>query len=94
MKNTLIRPVITEKSTHDAGKGRFTFLVAMDSTKAKIKKAVEKTFNVKVVSVATSTIKGQTKRTGPRRVEVTQEPWKKATVKLAEGQKIGVFETA
>ncbi|HET9947104.1 MAG TPA: 50S ribosomal protein L23 [Patescibacteria group bacterium] len=92
MHNTLIQPVITEKSMADAQKGKFTFLVKMQSTKDSVKKAVEKFFGVNVVSVSTIIIKGKSKRTGPKRIELISNPIKKAIVVLKEGQKIEAFE--
>lgn len=91
--SVIIAPIITEKSTHDAKSGKFTFRVAKHSDKKTIKKAVEDVFKVTVVSTATQIIKGRKKRVGKLRREVGEAQWKKATVKLAEGQKIDLFET-
>ena len=48
---TLLGPVITEKATIGSEHGQVTFRVAMDTTKPRIKEAVEKLFSVKVKSV-------------------------------------------
>lgn len=92
--DVLIKPIITEKSTHDAGKGKFTFLVANGADKNVIKQAVEKMFNVHVVDVATVIIKGRTKRTGQKRIEVTLPSFKKGIVTLKSGEKISLFDTS
>lgn len=94
LEDIIIRPIITEKSMSDAAKGKFTFHVAKNAEKGSIKKAVESAFKVKVLAVATSLVKGKTRKTGKRRAEVTKTPWKKATVTLEAGQKIDLFETA
>lgn len=93
IQDIILAPIITEKSTLDAKNGKFTFKVAKESDKPEVKKAVEEVFKVDVVSVATQMIKGRRKRVGKLRIEVSERPWKKATVKLAEGQKIDLFET-
>lgn len=90
--NIIISPVITEKSMADAAKGKFTFKVVKSSNKEEIKKAVEKRFNVNVVHVSTSILKGKSQRVGMRRNEKKITDTKKAIVKLKEGQKIGMFE--
>lgn len=92
--DSIIRPIITEKSMHDAGKHTFSFVVAGQATKKDVKEAVEKLFSVNVVKVATNTLKGGTVRTGMKRMEVAKQPTKKAFVTLKEGQKIDAFEIA
>ena len=92
-QNVIIAPVISEKSMSDVAKGKFTFRVARAADKLSIKKEVEEKFKVNVLSVSTVTTKGRTKRTGTRRIEVSVQPFKKAIVKLKEGQKIAIFDT-
>lgn len=94
MQDILISPIISEKSMTDAGKGKFTFKVFNKADKLSIKKEVEKRFKVNVLSVSTITTKGRSKRTGARRIEVLNKPFKKAIVKLKPGQKIALFEAA
>ncbi len=90
------RPVITEKNTMLMEHGQYTFEVAPTATKHEIKEAVEKIFNVKVVSVNTIHVPGKTKikrRRGiPRGIVGRSKGRKKAVVKLAEGQRIELFE--
>lgn len=88
----IIKPVITEKSMDDVSKGKFTFLVARDATKDMVRDAIQKKFNVTVLSIATSMIKGKTHRVGTRRVEVTKSKVKKAIVRLKKDQKIDLFD--
>ena len=86
------RPVITEKSMDEAGRGHFTFAVLQAATKIDIKKAVEGEFKVHVLSVQTLIAKGKRRRAGKRRTEAEGKPFKKAIVKLKEGERIDLFE--
>jgi len=80
-------PHISEKSTMVAEKqNTIVFKVATDATKAEIKQAVEKLFEVKVEAVRTLNVMGKTKRTGARVGK--RSDWKKAYVTLVEGQDI------
>lgn len=78
------KPVITEKSTIQGQYGQMSFRVSTDATKPQIKDAVEKLFEVDVVSVNTINQRGKIKRfrgkTGKR------SDYKKAVVTLKEGQ--------
>ena len=86
-------PLITEKSLKEASLGRFTFLVDRAANKYQIKTAVETAFKVNVQSVHTAVIPGRTYRVGKRRQEINASSIKKATVQLAKGQKIDLFDT-
>ena len=85
------RPLITEKSTKvQAYENSYTFEVARDANKHEIKYAIERLFSVHVQHVRTSQLRGKWRRRG---VHVGKQPnWKKAVVKLAEGETIEVFE--
>ena len=88
----VIRPVITEQSMEDLDIKKFAFEVAKDATKIEIKKAVEEIFDVTVVKVTTSIVRGKEKRTG-RYPAGHRKTWKKAIVKLSEDSKnIEIFE--
>ena len=67
------------------------FKVLPTANKAEIRAAVEKLFSVNVVNVQTVNVKGKTKRT--RFGLGRRSDWKKAYVRLAEGQEID-FATA
>lgn len=90
----IVKPLITEKSTKDATIGKFTFVVAKNATKTMVRQAVAEKFNVHVISVATSIVKGRRKKSGKRRVEMPVSPWKKAIVGLRKGEKIDFFDVA
>ena len=86
------KPLITEKSMSDAAAGKYTFLVALQAEKKMIRNAVEQRFKVTVKGITTTTVKGRTKKTGRRRTEIVEQPFKKATVTLLKGEKIELFE--
>ena len=76
----IVRPVITEKSNDEMQAGKYTFEVNEKATKVEIAKAVEKLFEVKVLSVNTMIVKGKTKRV--RYQEGKTPDWKKAIVTI------------
>jgi len=83
----ILAPHVSEKSTVVAEKNNtVVFRVAIDATKAEIKAAVAKLFEVEVDSVRTLVHKGKTKRTGGR--VGRRSDWKKAYVTLAAGADI------
>lgn len=86
------KPIVSEKSFSDAGKGRYTFVVDRAANKTDIKLAVEKLFNVKVVDVATNIVKGSRMRYTRKGKNVVDLTYKKARVQLAKDQKINIFE--
>jgi large subunit ribosomal protein L23 len=85
------RPLITEKSTIEKEmENVVTFAVDRRVGKIEIKQAVERLFNVKVIEVRTSRVRGKTRKVG--RHSGRRPDWKKARVKLAEGESIEFFE--
>ena len=83
----LLGPHITEKTSMTSGTAtQVVFKVATDASKLEVKKAVQQLFEVTVDSVRLVNMKGKTRRTktglGHR------SDWKKAYVRLAEGQDI------
>ncbi len=92
MSGVIKRPLITEKNSQLAETGVYVFEVNRQATKEDIKKAVEKSFRVKVKSVRTLVCRGRARRTrlgiGP------VQYWKKALVRLNQGEKIALFEGA
>lgn len=81
----LRRPHVTEKTA-----GQLVFSVSVDATKLDIKRAVEKMFEVTVESVRTINVTGKRVRFG--RVRGRRNSWKKAYIRLAEGQEIDLME--
>jgi large subunit ribosomal protein L23 len=84
------RPLVTEQGLHLVeSKNIYPFEVDRRANKIQIRNAVEELFKVKVVSVNTAHRQGKRRRLG-RRVG-QRASWKKAYVKLAEGDKIELF---
>ena len=93
----ILRPVISEKSIDQSGRGKYTFAVHEQANKIQIKAAIEELYaadKVSVVSVNVLTTKAKEKSRGTRRgrIKGTTSPWRKAVVTLAPGQKIQFFE--
>ena len=87
LMNVLIAPHVTEKtSLAMQNHNQYTFRVQRHATKTDIKAAVELMFEVKVAGVQVVNEPGKTRRFG-KRVSRTQD-WKKAYVRLADGQAI------
>lgn len=91
LENVLIKPLLTEKTSKETEAfNRYAFVVNTKANKNQIKSAVEKYFDVKVVSVRTSVLPGKTKRAG--RGYKKSSASKKAYVQLQDGQKIEFFK--
>ncbi len=91
--STIIRPVVSEKSTLLGEQGKYVFEVAPDANKIQIKLAVEQAFlnrKVQVVTVNILRVPGKVRRRG-RSVGMTRS-WKKAIVTLRAGQRLDLFE--
>lgn len=83
----LMGPHVSEKAAIVAdANNQYVFRVALDATKEEIKLSVEQLFKVAVDDVKTLRVKGKSKR---NRFGLTTKPtWKKAYVRLAQGQEI------
>lgn len=80
-------PLVTEKSeVVRAEEHTLSFRVSTAATKTDIRNAVQKIFSVKVADVRTAHYKGKMKRRG--RYAGYRPNWKKAFVKLADGEKM------
>jgi large subunit ribosomal protein L23 len=91
-RHVLLAPVVSEKSYSLIADGKYTFRVAKTAHKVQIRQAVEHLFEVDVVDVRIVNVPSKPKRRG---VHQGRKPgFKKAIVKLAEGQKIELFEGA
>ena len=84
------RPLVTEKNTQRTDLHNvYTFEVDRRATKVEIKDAVQRLFNVSVVGVRTSVLKGLERRVGYRKLFDTDV--KKAMVVLKAGDKIDIL---
>ena len=89
--NSIIRrPIITERASELQESGKYVFEVRGDANKIEIRQAAKQMFDVDVLKVNTTSVKGKLKRLG--RFEGRKATWKKAVITLAEGQSIELFE--
>ena len=92
LMNVVLAPVVSEKSTFVADENRqYVFRVADHATKPEIKAAVELMFKTKVDDVTVLNVRGKERRFG--RLSGRRRNWKKAYVRLAEGQEINFAAT-
>ena len=85
--NVLRRPVITEKGMGvKEVENTLVFEVELHATKTEVKQAVETLFKVKVVGVRTSVVEGKERRRG--KFTGYRPDWKKAYVRLQQGEKM------
>ena len=93
-REVIVRPVVTERSMElsqsDSGEPQYAFIVAKDANKVEIKNAIEKLFNVSVTQVNTMNYRGKARRVG--RHLGRRPAYKKAIVRVADGEQIDVYE--
>jgi len=90
-RDVIIRPVVSEKSYAGLERNTYTFLVDPRANKTEIKEAIQKIWNVQVLSVNTLMRRGKVKRR--RYTQGKRADQKRAIVTLAEGDTIEIFET-
>ena len=91
MKQTVIRPVITEKSLNLASRGWYTFAVTAGRRKPEIAQAVMDIYGVSVESVRTIMMHGKVRSAGKRTKKVKRVDWKKH-LSIKDRSKIDAFE--
>ena len=90
----ILGPHLSEKTSRISEQNnQVTFKVLADASKPEIKEAVEKLFNVQVRDVQVMNVKGKTKRTGSGKIR-SRSDWKKAYVRLEQGQEIDLANLA
>jgi large subunit ribosomal protein L23 len=91
LHDVLIRPILTEKTTKlESADNVYTFEVGEGANKHQIKQAVQTVFGVTVEDVRTVVMRGKNKRFG--RYYGKRSNWKKAFVRLSEGDSLNFFE--
>jgi large subunit ribosomal protein L23 len=91
LHDVIQRPIVTEKSNIGREEqGLVTFAVDPRANKHQIRQAVEDLFDVNVLEVRTMRMPRKSRRIG--RFVGHRPQWKKAVVRLAEGQSIEFFE--
>lgn len=86
-QDILIEPLITERTTELQRENKYVFKVGLEVNKIEIKKAVEELFKVKVERVWVMRPKPKLRKVRGKVVKKTPL-WKKAIVKLKEGETI------
>ncbi len=94
LRDVIIRPVVSEKSYALSEKGVYIFVVAPETNKIEIRRAVEKIFNVRVTNVNTLNRPGKRKRNRRQSTFGKRPDTKRAVVTLESGQSIPLFETS
>lgn len=83
------RPRVSEKTVHLQNKlSAYTFEVHPDANKVQIRQAIKALFKVDVKAVNTMNCAGKERRMRNNRVPGRTAAWKKAIVRIADGQKI------
>jgi len=91
LHDVLIRPIFSEKTTAlQNADNTYTFEVGESANKLQIKNAVQTLFEVEVEAVHTVIMRGKTKRFGSHFGK--RSNWKKAYVRLSQGQSLNFFE--
>lgn len=90
--DVIVSPIVTEKSHSLAEHGKVVMFVSNDSSKPKIKEAVEKIFDVKVDKVNVINVKGKTKTF--KGVKGRRSDKRKAIITLKEGENIDVLTSS
>lgn len=88
---TLLRPVVTEKSTRLATAQKYVFAVSPTSNKIEVRRAVLALYGVRPLKVNVLNFAGKAVRYG--RTTGRTKAWKKAIVTLPPGQKIDFLES-
>jgi large subunit ribosomal protein L23 len=91
ISSIILKPIITEKSFELSSRGVYSFKVNIKATKYSIAKEVKRIYGVDAVSVNTTVTPGKKRRIIGTRMTVKTPRWKKAAVKVKEGQKIELF---
>ena len=89
LEKILIAPYITEKSTTLSQKNQYVFRVEKGANKNEIKKEIENLYKVKVMDVKIINVPAKERRLG--RISGWKKGFKKAIIKIKEGQKIEVL---
>ena len=89
-EDILIEPVVSEKASALREQNKYVFIVHTEATKTQIKEAVARLFKVKVVDCTTMNVLGKMKRLRGKPGRTAS--YKKAIVRLANGETISAFE--
>ncbi|MFH1232487.1 MAG: 50S ribosomal protein L23 [Patescibacteria group bacterium] len=88
--NVLQKPLVTEKVTNLGICNKYVFVVANDTNKVEVAKAINQIYGVKPVKVNIIKMIGKATRSG--KVSGKRKDWKKAIVTLSKGETIKIYE--
>ena len=92
LHDILLGPLVTEKTSRlMALQNTYVFKVGETANKHEIQNAVEQVFGVKVTDVRTARVRWKFKRFG--RHYGKRSNWKKAFVRLADGDSLNFYES-
>ncbi len=92
-RDIILRPILTERALLLRDQyNQYVFEVARGATKRSVRRAIETIFGVQVEDVQVMNVKPKPKRTRSRRRMGRTRNWRKAVVRLKEGQRIGELE--
>ena len=89
--DVILRPLVNEKAAGLESQRTYVFAVGIAANKHEIRSAVEKFFQVRVEEVRTVVVRGKYRRYGSR--SARRSDWKKAYVRLAEGNTLSFMES-
>jgi len=94
LSEVLVKPIVTEKSNKLSDQSRtYTFKVDRRANKLEVKKAIEDFYGVNVVDVNTLVVPAKTKSkfTKAGFISGRKPAYKKAYIKVAEGERIDLY---
>jgi large subunit ribosomal protein L23 len=90
VKDIIVAPFITEKSSYLAGDNKYVFLVTAKANKPEIKKAILNLYKVEPLSVNIVSVKGKTVHRG--KIRGRKQDFRKAIVTLRKTDKIDLMQ--
>jgi large subunit ribosomal protein L23 len=91
ISNIVVRPIVTEKSFDQVTMDKYVFQVGLKAKKESIRKEIKRIYNVDAADINTIIMPGKKRRISGSRKFTKGPKWKKAIVKLKEGQSIDIF---
>ncbi|MBI5613462.1 50S ribosomal protein L23 [Candidatus Gottesmanbacteria bacterium] len=92
--NTLVRPLLTEKTLVLAGTGWYTFKVKKSARKESVSSEIENAYKVKITQARSVSMHGKARRFGKKQSPKLMPDWKKIMVRVAKGQTIDAFDVS
>jgi large subunit ribosomal protein L23 len=86
----LIKPLVTEKATHQKVENKYVFMVATTANKVEIASSIEEVYGIKPIKINIINMDGKVVRRG--HITGRRKDWKKAIVTLPKGKTIEVYE--